>query len=147
MLKLSCLRRGLSGSASAAKVVAVLYPDPSHGYPPPYARSSIPSIQRYADGSTPPSPSGLDYTPGELLGCVSGELGLRSFLEAAGHTLVVTSDKEGDDCQFERELVDADYVISQPFFPACARRRFHLPPRPTPPQRPTPVLILRHRCT
>jgi formate dehydrogenase len=49
---------------------------------------------------------------------VSGELGLREFLEAEGHTLVVTSDKDGPDSEFERELVDADIVISQPFWPA-----------------------------
>jgi hypothetical protein len=35
------------------------------------------------------------YKPGELLGSVSGELGLRKFLERLGHTFVVTSDKEG----------------------------------------------------
>ena len=56
-------------------------------------------------------------TPGELLGCVSGELGLRQFLEANGHTLVVTSDKDGDNCTADKELVDADVVISQPFWP------------------------------
>ena len=60
----------------------------------------------------------IDFTPGELLGSVSGELGLRQFLEAAGHTLVVTSDKEGPDSVFDRELADADVVISQPFWPA-----------------------------
>ena len=49
---------------------------------------------------------------------MSGELGLRQFLEAAGHTLVVTSDKDGPDSVFERELADADIVISQPFWPA-----------------------------
>jgi len=43
---------------------------------------------------------------------------LRKFLEAAGHTLVVTSDKDGPDSVFERELIDADVVISQPFWPA-----------------------------
>jgi formate dehydrogenase len=53
-----------------------------------------------------------------LLGSVSGELGLRKFLEAAGHTLVVTSDKDGPDSVFERELQDAEVVISQPFWPA-----------------------------
>jgi len=31
---------------------------------------------------------------------------------------VVTSDKDGPDCVFERELLDADVVISQPFWPA-----------------------------
>ena len=65
-----------------------------------------------------PSPSTIDYTPGELLGSVSGALGLRKFLEEQGHTLIVTSDKDGSDSEFENELVDADIVISQPFWPA-----------------------------
>src|SRR5207247_10213696 len=60
----------------------------------------------------------VDFTPGELLGSVSGELGLRRFLEEGGHRLVVTSDKDGPDSEFERELPDADVVISQPFWPA-----------------------------
>ena len=33
-------------------------------------------------------------------------------------TFVVTSDKEGENSRFERELPDADIVISQPFWPA-----------------------------
>ena len=53
----------------------------------------------------------------QLLGCVSGELGLRKFLESRGHSLVVTSDKDGPGCTLERELADADVVISQPFYP------------------------------
>jgi formate dehydrogenase len=65
-----------------------------------------------------PTPSAIEFTPGELVGCVSGALGLRSFLEDAGHQLVVTSDKDGVDSEFERELPDADVVISQPFWPA-----------------------------
>lgn len=101
-----------------AKVVLVLYPDPVSGYPPRYARDSIPVLHRYPDGQTLPDPSGIDFTPGELLGCVSGALGLRKFLTDAGHQLVVTSDKDGPDSQFERELPDADIVISQPFWPA-----------------------------
>ncbi len=101
-----------------AKCVMVLYPDPVDGYPPRYARDSIPAIQGYPDGSTVPTPSKLDFTPGELLGCVSGELGLRKFFEDGGHELVVTSDKDGPDSEFERELADAEIVISQPFWPA-----------------------------
>jgi hypothetical protein len=42
-------------------------------------------------------------------------------LEAHGHTLVVTSDKEGEGSTFEKELADADVVISQPFWPAYLR--------------------------
>jgi formate dehydrogenase len=100
------------------KCVMVLYPDPVGGYPPKYARDSIPAIAGYPDGSTVPTPSRTDFTPGELLGCVSGALGLRKFFEDRGHELVVTSDKEGPDSEFERELPDADIVISQPFWPA-----------------------------
>src|SRR6266851_729759 len=105
-----------------AKVLCVLYDDPVDGYPSSYARDEIPQIGSYPGGQTPPSPHGIDFVPGQLLGSVSGELGLRSFLEAAGHTLVVTSDKDGPDSVFERELVDADIVISQPFWPAYLTR-------------------------
>jgi formate dehydrogenase len=101
-----------------AKIVCVLYEDPVDGYPKSYARDDIPTLERYPDGQSMPSPEGVDFTPGELLGSVSGELGLRKFLEDRGHTLVVTSDKDGADSEFDRELVDADVVISQPFWPA-----------------------------
>jgi formate dehydrogenase len=101
-----------------AKILCVLYDDPIDGYPAAYARDDLPKIERYPDGQTLPSPSTIDFQPGTLLGSVSGELGLRKFLELHGHQLVVTSDKDGADSEFERELVDADVVISQPFWPA-----------------------------
>ncbi len=108
-----------------AKVLAVLYPDPVDGYPKSYARDDIPKITKYPDGQTAPRPSAIDFKPGELLGSVSGELGLRKFLEKAGHTLVVTSDKEGPHSEFEKELPDAEIVISQPFWPAyMTKERF-----------------------
>jgi formate dehydrogenase len=101
-----------------AKVLCVLYDDPVDGYPKSYARDDIPKLERYPDGQTLPTPSAIDFKPGQLLGSVSGELGLRKFLEGQGHTLVVTSDKDGPNSRFERELPDADVVISQPFWPA-----------------------------
>jgi formate dehydrogenase len=101
-----------------AKILCVLYDDPVDGYPPTYARDEIPEIERYYDGQSTPTPERIDFKPGELLGCVSGELGLRKFLESRGHELIVTSDKDGPDSVFERELPDADVVISQPFWPA-----------------------------
>jgi len=101
-----------------AKVLCVLYDDPVTGYPPKYARDSIPKIDHYPDGMTTPTPSKIDFKPGALLGSVSGELGLRKFLEHAGHELVVTSDKDGANSVFEKELPDAEVVISQPFWPA-----------------------------
>jgi len=101
-----------------AKVLCVLYNDPVGGYPTTYARDDVPAIMSYPGGQNAPTPSAIDFTPGDLLGSVSGGLGLREFLEAGGHTFVVTSDKDGADSQFDRELVDADIVISQPFWPA-----------------------------
>jgi formate dehydrogenase len=100
-----------------ANVLCVLYDDPVDGYPPTYARDEVPKIERYHDGQSAPTPAGIGFTPGELLGCVSGELGLREFLEDRGHRLIVTSDKDGGDSVFERELPQAEVVISQPFWP------------------------------
>ncbi|HEX5640796.1 MAG TPA: NAD-dependent formate dehydrogenase [Thermoleophilia bacterium] len=101
-----------------AKILCVLYPDPVDGYPDTYARTDLPVLDRYPNGQTLPTPTGVGFTPGQLLGSVSGELGLREYLEQQGHTLVVTADKDGPDSVFERELADADVVISQPFWPA-----------------------------
>jgi formate dehydrogenase len=101
-----------------AKIVCVLYDDPVTGYPKTYARDGLPKLEKYPGGQTMPTPKAIDFTPGQLLGSVSGALGLRKFLEGAGHTLVVTSDKDGPNSTFEREIVDADVVISQPFWPA-----------------------------
>ena len=99
------------------KVLCILYDDPKGGMPKSYPLSELPKIEKYPDGMTLPSPKGRDYTPGQLLGCVSGELGLRKFLESNGHELVVTNSKDGDGCEADKHIVDADIVISQPFFP------------------------------
>jgi formate dehydrogenase len=101
-----------------AKVLCVLYDDPVSGHPTRYARDTIPTITHYPDGQTVPNPHSVDFQPGELLGSVTGELGLRKFLESQGHELVVTSDKDGADSEFDRHLADAEIVISQPFWPA-----------------------------
>ena len=90
-----------------AKVVCVLYDNPIGGYPKSYARDDIPKLERYPGGQTLPSPRTIDFKPGQLLGSVSGELGLRKFLEELGHTLIVTADKDGLDSVLERELPDA----------------------------------------
>ncbi len=101
-----------------ATVLCVLYDDPVDGYPPSYARDGVPKIERYPDGQSAPTPEALGFEPGELVGSVSGELGLREFLEGRGHRLIVTSDKDGPGSVFERELPEAEVVISQPFWPA-----------------------------
>lgn len=52
-----------------------------------------------------------------LLGTTENELGIRKWLEEQGHTLVTTSDKEGEDSTFDKELVDAEIIITTPFHP------------------------------
>ena len=101
-----------------SQVLCVLYDDPVDGYPSSYARDGLPPLSQYPNGQTLPTPSAIDFTPGALLGCVSGELGLRAYLERLGHKLVVTSDKDGDGSLFDRELPASEIVISQPFWPA-----------------------------
>jgi len=101
-----------------AKIVLVLYDDPVDGMPKSYARDDLPKIERYSDGQTLPTPKAIDFQPGHLLGSVSGELGLRPYLEGLGHELIVTSSKEGENSSLDQHLHDAEIVISQPFWPA-----------------------------
>jgi formate dehydrogenase len=113
-----------------AHILCVLYDDPVEGYPPAYPRDEIPRIERYPDGQTTPTPEEVDFNAGELLGSVSGALGLRKFLEGRGHELIVTSDKDGPESLFERALPEAEVVISQPFWPAyLTRERIDNAPR------------------
>jgi formate dehydrogenase len=105
-----------------SKIVCVLYDDPVSGYPRRYARDDIPRLTHYPGGQTTPTPQSIDFKPGQLLGSVSGELGLRKFLESRGHKLVVTSDKDGPNSRLAKEIVDAEVLISQPFWPAYATR-------------------------
>ena len=74
------------------------------------SRKSIPMDE------TLPTPKAIEFKPGALLGSVSGELGLRKYLESNGHQLVVTSSKDGADSVLDKELPDAEIVILQPFW-------------------------------
>jgi formate dehydrogenase len=101
-----------------ARILCVLYDDPVTGYPEEQIREDIPRLKGYPGGQTLPSPSATDFIPGQLLGSVSGGLGLRKFLEESGHEFIVTSDKDGLESEFDKYLPEADVVISQPFWPA-----------------------------
>lgn len=70
----------------------------------------------------------------ELLGTTENELGIRSWLESQGHTLVTTSDKEGENSKFDQELVDAEIIITTPYispplFPLHLLMNSQFPPR------------------
>ena len=45
-----------------AEILCVLFPDPTTGYPPTYARDHMPVIKVYPNGQTVPSPRGA-WTP------------------------------------------------------------------------------------
>ena len=87
------------------KILCVLYDDPVSGYPTQYARESIPELKQYPDGQSMPSPAKIDFTPGDLLGSISGGLGLKKFLEDQGHEFVVTSDKDVQNSVFDQEML------------------------------------------
>src|SRR3546814_5094547 len=117
-MRISDCSSDVCSSDLMAKVVCVLYDDPINGYPTSYALDGRPEIHTYPDGQTLPTPKAIDFTPGHLLGSVSGELGLRQYLESQGHTLVVTSSKDGPVSVLAKELADAEVVISHTFWPA-----------------------------
>ena len=62
-----------------AKILCALYGDPINGYPKESLRDDIPTVTHYANGQTAPTPHHVDFVPGELLGSVTGELGLRHY--------------------------------------------------------------------
>jgi hypothetical protein len=47
-----------------AKILCVLCDDPVDGFPTTYARADVPTIERYFDGETTPTPQAVDFAPG-----------------------------------------------------------------------------------
>ena len=76
---------------------------------PSYARDDIPTIERYPDGQTTPTPRAhrLHARRAARQRLRRARPAARSSRSAAT-ALVVTSDKDGPDSVFERELPDAD---------------------------------------
>jgi hypothetical protein len=91
----------IRGISDMAKVLCVLYDDPVDGYPKSYPRDDLPRIESYPGGQTLPTPKAIDFKPGTLLGSVSGELGLRKYLES----------REILECWFEKRPIRNEYLI------------------------------------
>ena len=102
-----------------AKVLCVLYDDPVDGYPP-----SLRARRRPEDRGLPRRPDRADAGGDRLHARRAARLRLRRARPAPvprgarATRSIVTSDKDGPDSEFERELADAEVVISQPFWPA-----------------------------
>ncbi|CAF5011722.1 unnamed protein product, partial [Rotaria sp. Silwood1] len=86
------------------------------------------SVLRYASTSGQHTVLVVLYEGGEagkknknILGCVENALGLREWIKQNklenNLKLVVTSDKQGENCMAEKILPEASVVISQPFWP------------------------------
>ncbi|EXJ76434.1 formate dehydrogenase [Cladophialophora psammophila CBS 110553] len=50
----------------------------------------------------------------DLLGCVENELGLRKWIEGQGHTLLSTADKDREGSEFDKQLEDAEVIVTTP---------------------------------
>ncbi|GAA5824358.1 hypothetical protein JCM11251_000388 [Rhodosporidiobolus azoricus] len=57
-----------------------------------------------------------------LLGTTENAIGIHEFAKKRGLDVVVTSDKEGPDSVFQKEIVDADVLITTPFHPGYLTR-------------------------
>ena len=93
------------------KILCILYDDPKTVMPKRYALDDIPKLEKYPDEMTLPSPKEIDFTPGELLGCVSGELVLHKFHEENGQVCPANW-KKGQAAMNESHQGAADYLSS-----------------------------------
>ncbi|KAL5528578.1 FDH1_2 [Sanghuangporus sanghuang] len=57
-----------------------------------------------------------------LLGTTENKLGIEQWLTSQGHDLIVTSDKEGPQSDFQKHIVDAEVLITTPFHPGYLTR-------------------------
>ena len=67
-------------------IICVLYDDPVGGYPPSYARDSVPTIEQYHGGQSTPSPENIDFTPGSCWAASRASSGCASSSRGAGTT-------------------------------------------------------------
>jgi formate dehydrogenase len=102
---------------SVASVLCVPYDDPVDGHPPAHARDDVPGhrelLRRPDDADAWKRRLHAGRVARQRLGVLPAPV-----LRGSRHRFVVASDKDGPDSEFERELPDADLVISQPFWPA-----------------------------
>jgi hypothetical protein len=61
-----------------------------------------------------------------MLGTTENELGIRKWIEDQGHELITTSNKEGENSEFDKHLVDAEVIITTPYVPPEATPQYTL---------------------
>ena len=85
-----------------AKVVCVLYDDPVDGYPKTMPATTSPRSITIPTARPLPTPKRSTSSRASCSAASPASSGLRKFLEKAGHTLVVTSDKDGPNSVLEQ---------------------------------------------
>jgi hypothetical protein len=60
-----------------------------------------------------------------MLGTTENELGIRKWIEDQGHELITTSNKEGENSEFDKHLVDAEVIITTPYVPPGSYPAMH----------------------
>ena len=102
-----------------AKIVCVLYDDPVDGYPKSYARDDLPKLDTLSWRTERCRRRRRSISSRARCSAASpANWACANSSKSNGHSFVVTSDKDGANSRFERELADAEIVISQPFWPA-----------------------------
>ena len=101
-----------------SKVVCVLYPDPVDGQPTTYARDEVPVLDGYPGGQTLPTPHAARLHAGRACSEASRASSACAASSRPGPPSRRHRRQGRPDSTFERELADADIVISQPFWPA-----------------------------
>jgi formate dehydrogenase len=113
--------RTLTGKREKVKVLLVLYDGKNHAEEVSDQSAITSSLSKLAQLLM------LYLQVPELLGTTENELGIRPWLEEQGHTLVTTSDKDGEDSKFDQELVDAEVIITTPYV-VCSIEQYMLTP-------------------
>ena len=102
-----------------AKVLCVLYDDPVDGYPTSYARDGVPEDRRaIRAGRRCRRRARSTSRPASCSAASRASWGCASSSKAAGTRSSSRPTRTATDSVFERELPDAEVVISQPFWPA-----------------------------
>ncbi len=102
-----------------AKVVCVLYDDPVDGYPKTYARDDLPKLERYPDGQTLPTPEGHRLQARHACSAASpASWASGNISKPTATSSWSRPTRRAPNSTLDKELADAEIVISQPFWPA-----------------------------
>ena len=105
-----------------AKILCVLYDDPEDGYPTAARATICPSSSAIPTARPCPRPRRSTSRPASCSAASPARSGCAAGWKGRGTSSSSPPTRTGPAPTFERELADADVVISQPFWPAYLTR-------------------------